>query len=530
MKKIKLLTASILVCLVGITAFAQDFNYLFTKAKEFEQNKKYVHALGTYYDAITLGQNEAFASYNTLMSTIKNGQPGFGNFNEFTLYDSWLALLTDAEQYWTEHAGEVYNIKIEKAIKGDVDYTTRTATYTIPVYIPIPFEKNTFTKKFYDITTTICEGLEKVYKSDWKGIPRPDFKSQMCYNDTRGPYKKGEWPFSSVAKNNSLEKTGIATIDGLYAYDYSIKHYTENGVFDEGPEPFIASWITGQPIFYKSPNGRSFESNGRTSMINVIVEVLDNNGKSLIKSQWFNVPFEYEKDNIYDKSRNFSLFLPLKNVPAEVMSILDSDNYNLQIIDMSLSYGQFLTGQVSTDKKNIPDDKNCTSEYFIGKMPVKKIPLEQLNHIQEKSEKFNQAKQTQIEDYNKEFNIFDHIKTIIYENKESGKKKAFSILNVSKDTFTKISGKKYSKSTVNKFISSNKGRFNFQNNNFTVLTGDDDIQERFFYDKTAHEEYRNYMSGDGKSFGINTDSYPMYFFRTDCDSAFIVWTEKDLDK
>ena len=118
----------------------------------------------------------------------------------------------------------------------------------------------------------------------------------------------------------------------------------------------------------------------------------------------------------------------------------------------------------------------------------------------------------------------------IYENKESGKKKAFSILNVSKDTFTKISGKKYSKSAVNKFISSNKGRFNFQNNNFTVLTGDDDIQERFFYDKTAHEEYRNYMSGDGKSFGINTDSYPMYFFRTDCDSAFIVWTEKDLDK
>lgn len=517
MKKFKLLMVSILACLLGISAFAQDFNSLFTKAKEFEQNKKYVHALGTYYDAIALGTdnqaNEANASYKILISTIKNGQPGFGNFDEFTLYDSWVSLLTDAEQYWTEHAGEVYTINIGRATKGDVDYSSRTATYTIPVYIQVPFQKDMFTNKYFEITSTICEGLEKVYKSDWKDIPEPDFSNQVCGN---GGDSSRYWPYASITKNNSLKETGIAIIEGYYG---------RSGIYLDS-----ASWITGLPILYGS---RGYNTDARASMINIIIEILDSNDKSLIKSQWFNVPFldtDPLRETIYSKRHSL---LTLKNVPQEIMSVLDSGTYSLRIVDAYLSYGQFL------DKKSIPTDRNTSSEYLIKKLSSKKIPIEQLCLIQEKCDKFKQMQekliQAHLEEENRFFALFDHIKTINYKDINDGKNitKSFSIVNVSKNSFAKISENKYSQTVVNKLISSNQGKIKIQNNTFEILDYDFFLEyghKLSMISKEASEEFEKYIRENGKNFKLKENAPLPYYYRTDCDSVFLLWREINLDE
>lgn len=90
--------------------FGQNAEYqnLMAKAKAYEAYSKLVYALGTYYDAMeaepTDQAAEAYDAFLNLENTIKNGNPGYGEFDEFDLHDGWKAILTEYETYWSEFA------------------------------------------------------------------------------------------------------------------------------------------------------------------------------------------------------------------------------------------------------------------------------------------------------------------------------------------------------------------------------------------------------------------------------------------
>lgn len=416
MRKSKKILSMVIFSLACIGLFAQNKVSLIEKAKSYENDKKYIYAIATYYDAIAYEPSqEAFRSYKKLTMLISDGIPGVEDYDEFSLYDSWLSLLVEFEQYWTEHPGEVFSITIGELAKDKIDYSTRTAIYSIPIYIS---SRDPFTHKFSEIANIICSGLEKVWKEDWEGIPQPlSLNENMLFNAAAGI---NFFPYVSVMKSNSYEKTGVATIDGLYTYTYSTKHYWENGVAEEGPEKFIHSWIAGQPIYYFFA-GKNLIAYERSSMINLKIEIIDYEGKSLLKSNWFNVTIsDPADDNCKKKKCNLLIF---ENVSKDIMAVIDSGEFELKICEGNLTYGRYLTGKAKTDLDLIPKCKflnEMESSYFIGKMSRKVIPTTQFD-ITQKCKMFeNNVNNIKLEI---EKQIINDDANIKQQNKKSKKKK-----------------------------------------------------------------------------------------------------------
>ena len=139
------------------------------KAKEYESQKRWCYALGAYYDAMGMdippeNKIEAYNGYLALEGTIKRGKPGFGTFNEFTLHDEWKNLLSDTKDYFS--VVFPYEVTIGELSRGNLDYTTQTATYSAP----ISYKKNS---RYHIIFETIRNGYAWAYESDWVDLPNP---------------------------------------------------------------------------------------------------------------------------------------------------------------------------------------------------------------------------------------------------------------------------------------------------------------------------------------------------------------------
>lgn len=152
--------------LMGLCAFSFSQNdeakAFIAKAKQYEAQKKYASALGNYYDAIVAdveNTSDAVDAFQRIQNQIISGQPGFGNYNEFSLYDNWVLLLKDAEAYWTTNSPYVFAFSELK--KENVNYEKRTADYSVEV-------STEYSEKYKTIVqNTLIEGLKKAYTDSW---------------------------------------------------------------------------------------------------------------------------------------------------------------------------------------------------------------------------------------------------------------------------------------------------------------------------------------------------------------------------
>ncbi len=151
--------------------FAQNAKYkeLMEKAKQFETKKQWVHAAGTYADAIVAdpeNAGEAYVQMTSLLSSIKLGNPGREAVSKFDLEENWKKLLLDAEQYWTVNMP--YEIEISDLTQTDIDSKTRTATYTVEISL------KEYDNRYTKIMSAIEEGYRTVYQPSWKkSLPEP---------------------------------------------------------------------------------------------------------------------------------------------------------------------------------------------------------------------------------------------------------------------------------------------------------------------------------------------------------------------
>ena len=139
------------------------------KAKEYESQKKWCSALGAYYDAMGMdvpseNKIEAYNGFVALVGSIGKGNPGLGTFNEFTLHDEWKNLLVDTKDFLS--VVFPYEVTVGELSRGDLDYTTQTATYSAP----LGYKKS---NRYFTVFDFIKRGYEKAYKSDWIDLPEP---------------------------------------------------------------------------------------------------------------------------------------------------------------------------------------------------------------------------------------------------------------------------------------------------------------------------------------------------------------------
>ena len=156
MKKIIAFFA-VIVCAASCF-FAQEIEYdsLMQKAKNYENQKKYVYAMGTYWDAILSTddyekQSEAYTGYHNLEVAFLSGKPGLDEYDEFSIYYEWQRAYDEWIMYKAKYP--MFYISFGKLEKGLLDYETRTATYSIEAEL-----------KYSEKSSKIEESLDKGYK------------------------------------------------------------------------------------------------------------------------------------------------------------------------------------------------------------------------------------------------------------------------------------------------------------------------------------------------------------------------------
>ena len=194
MKRIKNIVAGLAALVLGSSfAFADKAQYdkLLAEAKQYEEKKQWVHAMGAYWDAMEAEEKrngtEAYEAFLKITKALQEGNPGIGTFDDFSLYDGWVSLCKDYEIYWNEHVSEIYALSFTYK-KDALDMKTRTATYDFGVI-------QRTTPKFEYIYAAVA-GLYKSRRKDWEEIPKM-------------------WPTESIFKDSST----IPVV--TYTWDYS---------------------------------------------------------------------------------------------------------------------------------------------------------------------------------------------------------------------------------------------------------------------------------------------------------------------
>ncbi len=180
------------------------------KAKEYESQKKWCSALGAYYDAMEKNlepevKTEASDAFATLKNAILAGNPGLGTFNEFTLHDEWKNLLSDAQSYLSSIFP--YEVTMGELIRGDLDYETKTASYSAAISYKI-------SKRYDEVVRPITIGYKKIYKSDWidlpeswpSGVDNYTINFNIVDNDYKEIVSGVDWV---LGKENIIKYTGI---------------------------------------------------------------------------------------------------------------------------------------------------------------------------------------------------------------------------------------------------------------------------------------------------------------------------------
>ena len=264
------------------------------KAKEYESQKRWCYALGSYYDALSIDfiseeKQEAIDSYSSLVKTILSGNPGLGSYNEFTIHDEWKNLLIDAEKFGCSF--NPYEVTVGNLVKGDLDYTTKTASYSAPVSYKVGNR--------YKYTIEIIEnGYKKAYKEDWKDLPK-------------------EWPKYSVSyKGNDIYNVDGVCIFAVKKDAFSNAHYNAFAV----NELRHAEIVLGRNMW-----------NSFNTLMDCKFNIVDENGKELVKPVRCLLGYENT--------------VTFKGITPDVMDLIENRKVSINPINYYLQYGKYYSPQ-----------------------------------------------------------------------------------------------------------------------------------------------------------------------------------------
>lgn len=429
MKLTKLVVSTSFLLAFAFGAFAQNAAYtdLVKKAKDAETKKQYAYAMGYYLDAVNAdpaNSGEAYAAYENLANEIKEGNPGYGKFTQFSLHSGWIDLLKDAEKYFTEYCP--YAITVGKLEMGELDYTNKTATVSSTVSV-------NYSQKFYHMMVPICWGYSKVYRDDWKDLPAAPFSKDIVdenyYNNgyynaylqgrTSGDdsssinsvfssYYNNTWPRISVTKTAGAKKQVFQHKDdwgrGDYgdptrgtsweysntktsayplpakkgAYNsgnvatYATSYFTEDSNYNNKLKKSVYSWT--DKAIYEYYNAFMFRPRPSDTFIlyDLKVKIAPKTGKDFTKS----VRFMPAVKGVWDAPENSKIIF--KGLTEAQMNAIDEGKADLVVEGVYLQYGL----QSAADARAYYRDNSKSMTGFKANLPELSIPLSKVVLIQ----------------------------------------------------------------------------------------------------------------------------------------------------
>lgn len=332
---------------------------IFTEEEKLKN--KICYLLGYYYDktfAIDYKiSSAATEKYNKLSNLVKNGQPGYGSYNDFQLHDAWKELLIDAEKYGTEYGK--YKFTIGKLEQEKLDYTTRTATYSAS----IEFKEST---RYENVIKVIKDGYAKAYKEDWKDLPAPinwpgddsvsGHQSSSNLVDGVAVYR------SSLKPNFTDEEIMLLALSAHYGNDISDAGNT--GVYNA----FAHARAGGKKFKYNFSSEGWFE----TLLYDLKLNIVDNDGNELIKPKRYLPIVAFGTSSGKTEWKNKIEF---DGIPQSVMEKIDSGSANINLVAVYLEYGQYSEASDTVTKSSVESTRN-----FMKNFPEIKLSLDKIEY------------------------------------------------------------------------------------------------------------------------------------------------------
>lgn len=383
-----------LIMVVSAFLYAETYEELLKKADQYEAKKEWFYALGSYYDAIKIANDTDTArqKFGQLSDCIRNGNPGYGSFNDFTLHDEWVNLIKNAEKYFTETFP--YSITFDNLESSSINYEKKTADYKLSLEV-----KNS---SFYDNALEILRtGYQKVRRSDWKDLEsdtkelwfmkKPDNVGYVGIHNTgimsyptyipifTETYKISVYntKYTSFEKSNELAKlqtdaNSIYKKDGValsyfastfapLSSSYAKKYPGIKGIGVCEAPAFVAKFSTNGwanrrvemsigNIDFLIP----FYNSGKQTCYDLKLGIYDEKG---------NLVIEGTRQTICTDNSSYVF----NNIPQAKLSVLDSD-YDIKIIGIWLNYGLYDITLLTDD-----DVKNDTIRGIVKPLPDIKI-------------------------------------------------------------------------------------------------------------------------------------------------------------
>lgn len=398
-----LLITSSVVCL-----FAQNTEYdsLMQKAKDYESQKKYVYAMGTYWDAILATEDyeeayEAHEKYTTLVEEFVNGKPGLDEYDEFSIYDGWMSALDEFVSYWTEN--NPFIIKFDELKKGPLNYETRTTEYTIQ-------GKLEGSNKFGTMYRTLLQGYFSKSQTNWS---HPIAKYENKKKDSfpfEGRYESVEFPLDFSMKNfeeMAKKKQGLVFYqeEGKYRFRNCGFGYFTQYYISGGTETYSYLVSTdGNPIKYtvngplnakKVTSTREVKGEIR-SCLTLSLNIVDSDGSILLSAS--DIPWKFRETGSVS-SWDDGFFTKFENVSADLMRKIDAKNYSIVPVSIKIKYG-YLPKELS---KNLKELENLSEK----EMPIfiEDATLDKFDKMRENYKKdFNEKLSKEIKKLEKEYN------------------------------------------------------------------------------------------------------------------------------
>lgn len=187
MKKLTLCTIVYLLCFsIFCQNTAKSSVQLMDEAKKYEDNQKWIHAMGCYIDVYSCSdyteeeRQTAYNRYSEIEKEIKSGNPGLGKFNAFEKYERWAALFDEFDEYFESHLE--MKPEFSKPEKNGIDYETKKINY----YISFKLYETERYQLLFDILedgsgrSSVWENLKGKYKgkkNEWRIKETPETQS-----------------------------------------------------------------------------------------------------------------------------------------------------------------------------------------------------------------------------------------------------------------------------------------------------------------------------------------------------------------
>lgn len=253
--------------------------------------------------------------YEELQKCIRSGQPGFGKFSEFALHDEWKKLLMNAEKFATEFPP--HRFEINKLKQKELDYKTKTATYTAHIDISGDLDVKYFNydNKYEEsnidslnIIRNIRSGYANAYRKDWSDLPSPK-----------------EWPQVSVT---GLSATSNYT-NGVAVYRSEAESQNEGYHGEEFVKRIFNAFA------WRYAGCKEQQS---MTLYDLKLNIVDRAGKELVKprrvlvSTFNGLPMFVHGDD-YKSNVEFT------GISPEVMEKIDSGEARVNLVTVYLEYG-----------------------------------------------------------------------------------------------------------------------------------------------------------------------------------------------